>query len=679
VQIRDAVTKLNDADKAVRDAAMGAVLQARERAVPALIEVLAAPGAPVAVVALLLAALKARAGIPRLVELVHKGVLDIDSRAVVARAFAELMDGREAFDTEAKAAVLALSRDDNPTTRALSVKALHALGDGDSEERLTAMAATDPELATRKAALDACKAMRAVRAESEAAHEDGAVAFDLEAAVHGLSSAHGEATEHKALLMMLRDPRWGTRAHAVDEATALASGPKRAEIVAVLVDLLAGSHVGARIGAAQALARIAAPAAARALLDVVLHTPSASNEDEQQLRAIGLKALACCLDGSEAGFAQALLPMVRDADPFVRAGALLCLGRLADRAGARAATAALTDPHDHVVEAAAVALSEGTREEDRDLVLPLLAVLGGSPSPRMAVREAILLALSRINIEATSVEDAGPTAADHNASAIALRLRHRVRPSVLAMTANLRRTAIAILERSYTSDDPAPLGIVDDILSRLADEHAEVRLLAASFLARHLEPGMTAAVEKIEDALDRDERSVSLLCLEALRRHDTNKAMAALRACADDLDEQLAARAKELLVGFEPKTKEWVAPSAAVPFKPERRKPSRVRAVRNSDAAEAVEAKDPPAHGPGPSLMDSLKDRLAALQAAAAAGSVVDVAGARATVVSSFAKSIPAPGRSLEDELAQVKDAWSAGLLNDAEMLALRAGILASR
>jgi hypothetical protein len=186
------------------------------------------------------------------------------------------------------------------------------------------------------------------------------------------------------------------------------------------------------------------------------------------------------------------------------------------------------------------------------------------------------------------------------------------------MTSSLRRTAIAILERSYSADDPPPLGIIEDVLGRLADQHPEVRLLAASFLAQHLEPGVTGAVEKLEDALDRAERSTSLLCLEALRRHDTAKAKAALLACAEDADEQLAARARELLEGFEPATQEWgiavagdsgapaqqQAPEAALaqPLAPRR---SRVRAVSgDGPGGDIVEAKDDA----------SLKDRLVAVQ-----------------------------------------------------------------
>lgn len=563
MQLKEAVSKLNDADKALRDAAMGVVLQAKTSAIPSLLDGLKVPGAPVGKIALLLTALGARDGVPPMAVLLHKGVLDFDTRAVVARAFAELVDGRHAFDDSVKRAVIALSKDTNPTTRQLIVKALQAIGDAECEGRLAEMTA-DKDGSARNAAQAALLALRASRppAPSPSANknapgkanahlpiEEGGMHLDLEALVNAQREAQTAPPAfstptgpYAGLVLRLRDPRWAVRNTAVDEVVAAAAGAKT-EVVGVLVDVLAGEHAGAKIGAAQALARVSAPEAARPLLDVVMKKPA--SDDEKQLRPIALKALACSLTGSEEGFAQPLLPLVKDDDPFVRAGALLCLGRLADRVGARAATIALSDTHEYVKDAAAVALSEGVREDDQDLVLPLLAVLGGIPSPSIATREAILVALARIHVEDP---------------AILLRLRHRVRPSVLGMTSSLRRTAIALLERSYAIEDPPPIGIIDDVLGRLADEHPEVRLLAASFLAQHLEPGLTGAVEAIEDALDREEQAVSVLCLEALRRHDTAKAKLALEAACEDPDENVAARARELLEGFEPKTEEWRVP-----------------------------------------------------------------------------------------------------------------------
>ncbi len=629
MELAEAVKKLDDADKAVRDDAMGVVLKAKAGAVPHLVDALGIPGAPVKKIALLLAALSAREGLPRLYELLDKGVLDVDARAVVARAFGELLDGRDAFDATAKRALLGLSRDPHATTRQLAVKAMKKVGDAECVSRLKEMAAADRDSAARSAAA------AAVPGEPPLP-EEGGLAVDLEALVAAQQASAGQGPFDEdapsgpfaPLVLKLRDPRWPVRNAAVEEAVQAGK-----DAVPSLLEVLAGRWVSAKIGAAQALARIQAPDAARALLDVAVRP--ARSDDERELRPIALKALANSLTGGEEDMAQPLLPLVKDDDAFVRAGALLCLGRLADRVGARAATLALTDPHEHVKEAAAVALSEGVREEDQDLVLPLLAILGGMPSPTVAVREAILLALARIHVDDP---------------ATLLRLRHRVRPSVLGLTSSLRRTAIAVLERCYGEDDPPPTGVVDDVLGRLADDHPEVRLLAASFLATHLEPGMTGAVEKLEDALDRAETPVSLLSLEALRRHDTGKARRALEAACEDPDEVVASRAKELLEGFAPSTQEWtaavvapsivapsiVAPSTVAPsivepsiVEPSIVEPSRrVRPLRAGEGSgDVVEAKDAAVPSSG-----SLKERLLATEALPEE----ERARARAAVLASF-------------------------------------------
>src|SRR2546430_2914620 len=97
MDLHEAARRLADADKEKRDEATSTVLAARERAVPALVDALSIPGAPVARIALMLAALGSRDGLPKFYELLDKGVLDVDTRAVIARALAELVDGQDAF------------------------------------------------------------------------------------------------------------------------------------------------------------------------------------------------------------------------------------------------------------------------------------------------------------------------------------------------------------------------------------------------------------------------------------------------------------------------------------------------------------------------------------------------------------------------------------------------------
>src|SRR5690606_2361035 len=102
-----------------------------------------------------------------------------------------------------------------------------------------------------------------------------------------------------------------------------------------------------------------------------------------------------------------------------------------------------------------------------------------------ALREAILIALSRIAIETPGLR---------------VRVRHRVRREVSGPTAAVRKASLALLERLFSDDDPPPLPVLDEALIRLTDNHPEVRIVAASFLARHLEPGFTGAVPRLIDA-----------------------------------------------------------------------------------------------------------------------------------------------------------------------------------
>ncbi|MBM4282287.1 MAG: HEAT repeat domain-containing protein [Deltaproteobacteria bacterium] len=313
--------------------------------------------------------------------------------------------------------------------------------------------------------------------------------------------------------------------------------------VPFLIDRLNQPLPRARVAAALALGRLQPPEATGPLL--VAATAPAATVDEAELRPVALRALAHCLTGAEQGLSPSLLPLTRDPDRFVRAAALLCLGRLADRAGMRAVALALFDDDPFVVESAAIALSEGVREGDAELVLPLLRALVPSSPPRAvrpAVKEAILIALGRIDV----LDDA-----------LRVRVRHVVRADVDAATASARKAAIVLLERSFAADDPPPLPLVDAVLARTGDAHPDVRVVAASFVARHLPPGMGGAVATLARALARRERALSLLCVEALRRHDTAPARAALLAALRDDDEVVARCARDLYRAFSPTTTTW--------------------------------------------------------------------------------------------------------------------------
>jgi HEAT repeat protein len=433
----------------------------------------------------------------------------------------------------------------------------------------------------------------------------GALAIDFEALVSQQAAVHAPTTPaepppsaDELLLRRLRDPRWTERQKAVDAVVA-----RGRDLLPDLIERL-GTDAAARVGICLALSRLQAPEAASALLMVA--TGDASTQEARDLQALALKALAHSLTGTEEGVAPALLPLLKSPDPFVRSGAVVCLGRLADRVGARAAALLLAkDPHSEVKKAAAIAISESVREDHTDLVLPLLAILVDVPSPPAEGVEAILIALARIDLHEPPVK---------------VRVRHRVRRLVFGFTAAQRRLAITVLERCYDDHDPPPPWVVEDVLSRLADVAADVRLIAAAFVARFLAPGHADAVRRLEDALERGERGVSVLACDALRRHGTALARAALEATTTgDPDEAVRQHAAGLLVDFVPTTSEWgraplpsstltsPAPAASTPAAStptsasstaavEPTRPRRVRAA--GEGGDVVVPKDPGAAGP---------------------------------------------------------------------------------
>jgi HEAT repeat protein len=580
MSLHAAARKLKSADAAERDQAMGELLKGRTRAVSPLIEVLDEPGAAVGRIALVLSALGAREAIDPLIGKAESSYLDSGDLAYVTRALAELLGEQDADNARRRRAIMRLSREHDPQVRGFAAAALGALGGKDDQERLHTLAASDTHAAVKKAALEAlvklkesgrlasankastapavATAPRAATAPSTGRDiEEGGLAIDLEALMSASAEAPAgapadEPAEFKSLedlvaeanaagghlqpyLNQLGAIRWADRNAAVD---ALVKAGK--ESVPHLIQALAHPAASVRMGACLALMRLQAPEAAYSLMTCA--TSPAVTDEERELRGIALKALANCLTGAEEGLAEPLVPLARDDDRWVRAGALLCLGRLADRIGIRVAVLALDDPDSIVRDAAAVAVSEGAREDDEDLVVPLLAILGGFPSPSAEVREAILIALSRIRV---------------GDDAVKVRVRRRVRRSVLGQTSSMRRTAISVLEHAYADADPPPVSVIDDVLSRLDDDHPEVRIVAASFVSRHLEPGMTGAVGPLLDAITRHETTVGMLCLEALRRHDTSHALEALTQLSSGPDDDLASRARELLEGFAPKTELW--------------------------------------------------------------------------------------------------------------------------
>lgn len=528
-------------------------------------------------VALLLGALRARDGLPALFS-ATAAELGADDRALVARALAEILDGRDAFDDRARDAVERLAKAGDRYSRAFAATAFGALGDERSRARIEALA-SDDDAHVREAAAKQLK--RIDRATAEAA-ASGTGLDDFAALVQ---AANDEGGRLKPWLDDLGDMR-----RAVRDAAVIRLVKSGKEALPFLIEKLNQPVALQRIGAAQALGSIQSPEAAGPLL--VAATAPADTDEERELVPVALRALANCLTGVEEGLSAGLLPLAQTGDRFVRAAALLCLGRIADRAGTVAVVEALTDDDPFVVESASIALSEGVREEDSALVLPLLAAYDHTRGRAQAVlREAILIALTRIQIEDP---------------ALRVRVRHRVRREISGPTAAVRKASLALVERLHSDEDPPTLPIVDDAMQHLRDPHPEVRVVAASFLSRHMPPGFSGAVPRLIEACLRKERTLSLLACETLRRHDTPAAREALLAITKMEDSVVAIRAAELVEGFEPAATEWTfrpksgarassrARSEAQKPKPEPERPSRVRAASDDEDAsggEIVEAR----------------------------------------------------------------------------------------
>lgn len=646
MRVSEAVLQIAADDEGIRDAALGTLLADKAAAVSALTSALGSsssmPAKRFVQSVRLVSAFGGTQAVPALLDALDRGTLGLDERGAVADALADLVDARHRSDARLKRHALVLSKELLASVRKATVAILTCIGDVDAEARLSAMAAADSDPNLRRHAADAVALLRAHRAQAtpsavatgHAAHAgipEGGLAIDFEAMLSGASSSSagsssssagsssssshpdlpaggmvfdleqmvGQHTarvaaagpvappappldEREVLLQRLREPRWIERQKAVDAVVA-----RGKELVPQLIERL-GPDTAARMGICLALSKLQAPEAASSLLMVA--TSDAHSQEERDLQAVALKALAHSLTGTEEGIAGPLLPLLKSPDPFVRAGAIVCLGRLADRIGARAAAVMLaSDPDVEVKKAAAIAISESVREDHTELVLPLLATLSALPSPPAEGVEAILIALTRIDLDDVAVR---------------VRVRHRVRRLVFGMTAAQRRLAITVLDRCYDDVDLPPVWVIDDVLNRLGDKAADVRIIAAAFIARFLPAGHPDAVRRLEDALDRGERSVSLMSCDALRRHDTAVAHAALTAATTDPDEAVAAHAQALVMGFTPRSSEWTtskhassstsstsSSSAAGLVEPSTPASRRVRAASGA-AGDVVMAKD---------------------------------------------------------------------------------------
>ncbi|MCP4499603.1 MAG: hypothetical protein GY822_06505 [Deltaproteobacteria bacterium] len=562
-----------------REAAERILLSAKRDSIPYLTEALGAPPPPfgekqIGRIALLLGAMRAREALVPLFDIVKNKELSEDHRAFVARALGEILDGRDAFDDRAREALEILAQAEDRYTRAFSAKAFGQLGDERSMARVKALCADDDEWVREQAERVIAKYDEDNRAVVD---NDGT---DFNAFADLVSDANDRGGDLAAWLTDLGDSRRAVRNTAVN---ALLKAGKRS--IPFLIDVLNHPTTLPKIGAATALGRLQATEAVAFL--VIAATSVSISKEEKELVPVCLRALANCLTGEEEGVAESLLPLAKNSDRFVRAGALICLGRLSDRRGLPLIVDALRDKDPFVVESASIALSEGAREADVELVLPLL---GAFDAPRkkdpQVLAEAILIALARIHVEHPGLR---------------ARVRHRVRREVRAKTAAARKAAIALLEELFAENDPPPLPLVDDVLHALKDRHPEVRVVAASFLARYLPPGFTGASKHLKEAIFKKERTLALLSIEALRRLNTEDARSTLEALTAFDDAAVATRAAELLDGWTEQVAEWryekkstlptaapaAKPAPSLPTRPSpsviAQRPSRVRGVQSDD------------------------------------------------------------------------------------------------
>jgi hypothetical protein len=513
-------------------------------------------------IGLLLAAMQVKASIPALLDLLDRGTLGAHDRSLATRVLGELADGvSSSHAARFEAALLSLSRDDAPLTRRYAVDALQKINSAIGNERLLQMSQQDPDASVRQRAKDAAPAVvdftlptAATTTTKSAATSnqvpEGAEAVDFASMIAELPAqpAHADVPPLQRLVDMLATPRWADRQKVVDAVVQAAQA--NPAMGALVVEKLLHGTAAAKLGACLVCARLQLPDGVNPLM--VLATSTATNDDERELPSIALKALANCLTGQELGLAGTLLPLCKHRDPFMRAGALLCLGRLPDRVAVKAAVLGLADEHEHVQKSAAIALSEAVREEDTALV-PALVALWRRTAPLSAeAHEAILIALTRIAI------DAPPWV---------VRVRHHARKHVFGQTASMRRGAITLLERLFSDVDPPPVSVVDDIANRLQDPHPDVRLVAASFLARHQLPGMPGMAERlrksIDERVDRELPMASIL-LDALARLGTTAAINALKDLAAQTP-LLAARAQQLLDENHATVVVWVDSSSVPP------------------------------------------------------------------------------------------------------------------
>ena len=187
-------------------------------------------------------------------------------------------------------------------------------------------------------------------------------------------------------------------------------------------------------------------------------------------RAQALKALANSLTGAEIGLLDSLLPFAQSKSVEVKAATLLCLGRIFDPEGKalKAIILGLLSSSKEVVEASAVALSEGFRGEPAHLLRFLVDVYVKPDLPDF-VYEALLIAFSRVSIQDPLLRAT---------------LRKWVLRDLSSKSENIQKTAIVVLEGLYDDENPVPDGVTKKVMEIFLNASEAIQMVAASFLTK---------------------------------------------------------------------------------------------------------------------------------------------------------------------------------------------------
>ena len=261
-----------------RDAGEAALLLARQAAVPSLIALLTAeiPSggvSPLGRATLLLGALGARDAVRPLSALLVGDRAHAAELPFVARALAELVDGRDAFDDDVRRALEKLASSTDPYGRAFAAEAFGSLGDQRSKARVVALAQDKDSWVREKAGavlLRLSEQDKQAAARDVAAHVADVSVADFAALAQ---QAESEGGALKPWLEDLSDTRRAVRDNAVAELV-------RAGRPAVpwLLEKLNQPQPRTRIGAAMALGRLQPSEAAGPLL--IAATGPASTAEE---------------------------------------------------------------------------------------------------------------------------------------------------------------------------------------------------------------------------------------------------------------------------------------------------------------------------------------------------------------------------------------------------------------